>query len=155
MSENFDQIRELLAARRQHVPSESYFDGFVERLHQRQRADELKSRRSFWGKLVALPETFAAQFEFTTPVRVAVPAMAAAVLLAFGILMAPPATEAPSFAALSLDQPKAGLVAFAEDFAPAPLLASPALETASQAVDEIPHYVMAQAPSSVDTVVAF
>lgn len=156
---NNHDLQSLLAARRTELPTEAdhtYFDGVVTQFHQHQMADMLKARQSFWGKLVALPETLAHALTFPTPVRMAVPAMAACFLLAFGVLFNQSSSpESPALASLSLAQQESAIAAFAEDFGTSTRLLAPTETAQTASVDEIPHYVMAQAPSGVDAVVAF
>lgn len=152
-------LHELLAARRNHMPVEAdhaYFEGVVGQFHQHQMAEVLKVRQSFWGKVAHLPEILSQAFSFPTPVRFAIPAMAACLLLAFGVVFNDSSSpEAPALAALSLEEQENAIAAFAEDFGTSNALLAPAETDQVVSVDEIPHYVMAQAPSSVDAVVAF
>lgn len=152
-------LHELLAARRNQLPVEAdnaYFDGLVSQFHQHQMADVLKTRQSFWGKVAHLPEILSQAFSFPTPVRLAVPAMAACLLLAFGVVFNDSSSpEAPALAALSLDEQEIAIAAFAEDFGTSNTLLAPAETEQVASLDEIPHYVMTQSPSSVDAVVAF
>lgn len=152
-------IHELLAARRNHLPVEAnnaYFEGIVGQFHQHQMADVLKVRQSFWGKVAHLPEILAQALTFPTPVRMAVPAMAACLLLAFGVLFNESSSpEAPALAALSLEEQESAIAAFADDFGTSNALLAPIEVDQVASMDEIPHYVMTQSPSSVDSVVAF
>ena len=86
------EIRELLAARRDQLPSEVYFDGFLDQFHNYQRANMLNERRGFFGQL---RDWFEAG-SLTFPIRAAVPAAAACVLFVFGVFTQFTTTSAPT-----------------------------------------------------------
>jgi len=153
---NFDDIQALLAARRDIAPPEDYFDGIVEKLHQRQMAEMLKARKSIWSRVGNFTDSLSESISFTQAWRYAVPAMAACLLLFFGVFFAP-GTKAPTpvLASLSLEEQQSFVASFGEDYGTSKnLLAPPTVPRVDKSVDEIPHYV-AQGPQGVDAVVAF
>jgi hypothetical protein len=161
--EDFSQIQKLLATKRMEMPSQSYFNGVLHEFHQRQRAMSVQPRNSFITRLVAQWESICETLIPRPSLRYAYAVAGLAVLLAVGLNESWNAgsQEAPTLS-LQTEQPENKGFAFAEALAPQQV------STVDQQIDAasidpvrldnkhvMPHYVMAQAPTSYDTTMAF
>lgn len=161
--ENFQGLQKLLAMKRQELPPQSYFDGVLSEFHNRQRAQLLEPRFTLVSRFFDAIETIRESLQPRPVLRYAMVTSAVVILLGAGLKVS--WTDASSSNGLAL-QSTAPTVT--ENFAFSQALEPQKVSNVDQQIDAasvgpvsldnkrvLPHYVIAQAPTSYDTAMAF
>lgn len=158
--DNFPELQKLLAMKRLELPPQSYFDGVLPEFHKRQRATLLQPRYTFVSRFFSAIETLREAFQPRPVLRYAFATSAAVVLVAAGLKVG--LMDGSSLALQSTP------AATNERFAYTQALEPQKVSNVDQQIDAasvglvsldnktvMPHYVIAQAPTSYDVAMAF
>ncbi len=162
--EDFTDVQKLLAMKRLDVPPQRYFDEVLHEFHERQRAVLLEPRYGFISRVFAYWEATREALLPRPALRYAYMGAAMAVLIGFGLNQSWHAGNQSPSLALQNNSP----VMEGNGFAFSQALEPQQVSSVDQQIDAasiepvrldnkhvMPHYVMAQAPTSYDTTMAF
>ncbi len=162
--ENFQELQKLLAMKRAELPPQSYFDGILTEFHNRQRAQLLEPRYTFVSRFFEALETIREALQPRPVLRYAMATSAVMVLLVAGLKVSW-TDEASTSTGLAL---QSSTPVVTENFAFTQALEPQKVSNVDQQIDAasvgpvsldnkrvLPHYVIAQAPTSYDTAMAF
>lgn len=158
--ENFSEIQKLLAMKRLELPSQNYFDGVLSEFHNRQRAALLQPRYTFVSRLFAGIDSLRETLMPRPALRYAYASLAVVGLLAVGLSQSWNDGSTLSTLALQNSPASHDQYAFSQALEPRSSV-DQQIDAASLnpvSLDNktvMPHYVMAQAPTSYDTSMAF
>lgn len=163
--ESFENLQKLLATKRMELPPQSYFDGVLHEFHDRQRAMLFEPRYTVVTRLFAWLESVREAFAPRPVLRYATATAAVAILLAIGLKVSWNDTDSGVAPSLALQQQAPNS---SEHFAFSQALEPQKVSNVDQQIDAasvgpvsldnkpvMPHYVIAQAPTSYDTAMAF
>lgn len=159
--ENFSEIQKLLAMKRLELPSQTYFDGVLSEFHNRQRASLLQPRYSFVSRLFAGLDSLREVLLPRPALRYAYASLAVVALLSVGLKQSWTAGDTNSTLALQNTPASHDQYAFSQGLEPQRSTVDQQIDAASispVSLDNktvMPHYVIAQAPTSYDTSMAF
>lgn len=161
--ENFQGLQKLLATKRTELPPQSYFDGVLTEFHNRQRAQLLEPRYTLVSRFFETLETLRDALQPRPMLRYAMATSAVVVLLAASLKVS--WTEGTTASGLALQTTTPSV---SENFAFTQALEPQKVSNVDQQIDAasvgpvsldnqrvLPHYVIAQAPTSYDTAMAF
>lgn len=158
--DNFQELQKLLAMKRTELPSQRYFDGVLSEFHNRQRATLLEPRYTFVSRFFSALESFQEFFQPRPALRYAMATTATVLLLAAGVTVT--WNEASTTSTVAVTPASSEQFAYTQALEPQKvLLVDQQIDAAS--VDPVrldnksvlPHYVIAQAPTSYDVAMAF
>lgn len=160
--ENFGEIQKLLAMKRLELPSQAYFDGVLSEFHNRQRAELLQPRYTFVSRFFAGMDALRDALIPRPALRYAYASLAVVALLAVGLKQSWTGADGTSTLALQNTPASHDEYAFSQALEPQ------RTSSVDQQIDAasispvsldnktvMPHYVIAQAPTSYDTSMAF
>lgn len=158
--ENFQELQKLLAMKRLELPPQHYFDGVLSEFHNRQRATLLEPRYTFVSRFFNTLESIQEFFQPRPALRYAMITSAAMLLVVAGLKVS--WNDGSSTSSLALNPTSSEQFAYSQALEPHKIsLVDQQIDAAS--VDPVrldnksvlPHYVIAQAPTSYDVAMAF